>query len=406
MSNCHIPTAEVILPPMEATINAELIQSVGRSLVMQNEDGFSWRLPGPLAVQNIFSCLERVGEISVASLVCSEWQSLSLSLRALYPSTAREVAIRIRSYQHLKPNASSSSSSSSSLPTSMDGEYTLWYNGNICIPMQLYCHNVMSDRPTEFLSLLNTSNNFSMIPVGGSIVSQGQHTPQRRVQSIRTEFSKIRINPRNLMVKTDDYTFATTLGERGAILVPIEDGTMLRQTYWNNQKVISFDKVPFMTARNSISPQTQHAPMWCNPRMGKAMMDLRQRNTTLYQFACERYQFQCMGCQPYGQIMVPKVETPVFQTLAIAGGGFAGRVSPILDRTKDEHASNGNYDDEGHCGGWVLQLSLIHKSQMPTNNASSPDYNEADLDPTTWQLYRCLRMPNNQRFVPTVNQRY
>ena len=233
-----------------------------------------------------------------------------------------------------------------------------------------------------------------MIPVGGSIVSQGQHTPQRRVQSIRTEFSKIRINPRNLMVKTDDYTFATTsmLGERGAILVPIEDaieddGTMLCQRYWNNQKIIYFDKVPFMTARNSISPQTQIAPMWCNPRMGKAMMDLRQRNTTLYQFACERHQFQCMGCQAYGQIMVPKVETlpPYGQLLAIAGGGYAGRVSPILDRTKDEHASNGNYDDEGHCGGWVLQLSLI-----PTNNASSPDCNEAELDPTTWKLYRCL----------------
>eukprot|EP01052_Picozoa_sp_SAG31_P045350 SAG31_NODE_8242_length_1491_cov_1.010776_3_plen_65_part_00 len=44
-----------------------------------------------------------------------------------------------------------------------------------------------------------------------------------RGSDVRTQFSKLRINPRTLMVKTDDYTFAQTAGH-------------LVQTYWNGQR--------------------------------------------------------------------------------------------------------------------------------------------------------------------------
>eukprot|EP01052_Picozoa_sp_SAG31_P045349 SAG31_NODE_8242_length_1491_cov_1.010776_2_plen_141_part_00 len=51
-------------------------------------------------------------------------------------------------------------------------------------------------------------------------------------------------------------------------------------------------------------------------------------------------------------------EQPVAEHLLLAGGGYAGRLSPKLDVTVDEVAQNGNYDNEGRSGGWVLPLML------------------------------------------------
>merc|ERR1712176_1012264 len=92
------------------------------------------------------------------------------------------------------------------LIATFDGEYKLYYKGISEKTMTLYCHNVLSDRPTEFISLHSKrgtkATNYSFAPIGGSC--QGS--------SIKTTFQELRIDPWSLTVKTDDYTFAETVG--------------------------------------------------------------------------------------------------------------------------------------------------------------------------------------------------
>ena len=51
--------------------------------------------------------------------------------------------------------------------------------------------------------------------------------------------------------------------------------------------------------------------------------------------------------------------------VAIYGGGYAGRMTPLGDRTTDERAKGANYDDEGRNGGWVLPLVRESTGQPP-----------------------------------------
>ena len=46
------------------------------------------------------------------------------------------------------------------------------------------------------------------------------------------------------------------------------------------------------------------------------------------------------------------------QRVILAGGGYAGRLVPSADRTRDEAAEGGDFDDEGFNGGWVLPLAV------------------------------------------------
>ncbi len=80
-------------------------------------------------------------------------------------------------------------------PEAKDGEYDIFIHQNESLPLTVYCHN-MTDIPTAYLTLATNSENqnFSSIVVAG--------------ETIRTDFSKIRINLASLTIDRTDYTFA------------------------------------------------------------------------------------------------------------------------------------------------------------------------------------------------------
>ena len=116
-----------------------------------------------------------------------------------------------------------------------DGEYMLYHEGDGARPMRLYVRNARSARPSEFLTLgAGAESNFSFFPAGGSAASSVAGG------GVRTRFSRVRVDPWSLLVKTDDYTFATT------------DGAPLEMTYWNGARRVTFAAVPYATARDSL----------------------------------------------------------------------------------------------------------------------------------------------------------
>jgi len=86
-----------------------------------------------------------------------------------------------------------------------DGEYELYIGQNETMPVTIYCHN-MAVSPTTYLTLPanNADQNFSSIVYSGD--------------TVRTDFSKVRIDLATLTIDRTDYTFATSsteiVGER------------------------------------------------------------------------------------------------------------------------------------------------------------------------------------------------
>jgi len=175
----------------------------------------------------------------------------------------------------------------------------------------------------------------------------------------------VRFDSWSLTVKTDDYTFAKTVGGP------------LKQTYWNGARTVDLDQVPYATARDSLGhyryatydssatiddPEAKGDWPLLNDESGRAMLDLRGTG-----FGVEDASgaFGCMGCSPTGRIALHAETTGgCHQWIHIAGGGYAGRLAPRADRTLDETAGGGNYDDEGKNGGWVLPLTFASKEEQ------------------------------------------
>ncbi|MCP3167810.1 GON domain-containing protein [Myxococcus qinghaiensis] len=83
-----------------------------------------------------------------------------------------------------------------------DDEYTLYINGNPNKPWQVWCRN-MAGAPLDYLVLRNVgASNYSQYTAGGS--SPGS--------SVRTSYSRLRIDPLNLYVIITDRTFTTSTG--------------------------------------------------------------------------------------------------------------------------------------------------------------------------------------------------
>ncbi|XP_078667403.1 uncharacterized protein LOC144909206 [Branchiostoma floridae x Branchiostoma belcheri] len=105
-------------------------------------------------------------------------------------------------------------------PRNEDGVYTL-YPFSACqnVPISVYCHNMASGNPEEFLSLPSgQENNYAII--SGDRLSNGGlcsgpllQAPYSRAGT--TRFSKVRINFENSTVRVDrnDFTFASTTGD-------------------------------------------------------------------------------------------------------------------------------------------------------------------------------------------------
>ncbi|NVJ19705.1 hypothetical protein HUW62_00445 [Myxococcus sp. AM011] len=83
-----------------------------------------------------------------------------------------------------------------------DNEYTLYINGNPNKPWQVWCRN-MAGTPLDYLVLRNVgASNYSQYTAGGA--SPGI--------SVRTSYSRLRIDPLNLYVVITDRTFTTSTG--------------------------------------------------------------------------------------------------------------------------------------------------------------------------------------------------
>lgn len=88
-------------------------------------------------------------------------------------------------------------------PSAPDGDYTLYLFGDPSRPWKAYCHT-MASSPAEYLSLPEAGllSNYSQYTAGGA--SGGT--------SVRTSYSRIRIDPITLRVNTNDRTFSTSIG--------------------------------------------------------------------------------------------------------------------------------------------------------------------------------------------------
>lgn len=85
-------------------------------------------------------------------------------------------------------------------PTAIDGEYTLYFGGDETKPWTAWCRD-MASTPREYLPL-TSSNNYSQYTAGG--YSSGT--------SVRTSYSRVRIDPVTLQVFVADQTFASSTG--------------------------------------------------------------------------------------------------------------------------------------------------------------------------------------------------
>ena len=89
-------------------------------------------------------------------------------------------------------------------PTAVDDDYVLYIDGDPTTPWDAYCHD-MAGTPLSFLTLVNVGPdlNFSQYSAGGG--SPGT--------DVRTNFTRVRLNPVNLRVDADDRTFASSTGQ-------------------------------------------------------------------------------------------------------------------------------------------------------------------------------------------------
>lgn len=337
------------------------------------------------------------GELDLASRVCKQWRGACLATRALLPACARDVAVKIKMAESLRAAEASEGGeggeneggSGSGASSTHDGEYELYHRGDRGAPIRLFCYNLLSSHPTEFLTLpAGAGANFSYLPRGGSIApdehaalaalmisgasGSNVHANSPEVQMIShvaTRFSKLRICPWLLTVKTDDYSFSSSESRHGG---PLE------QVYWNGARSVTFVDVPFATARNS----DLHTP---SSSGGYASIDLQGT-----EFGVRFDGFVPRGCNSWGLIGVglplgsfdyqdrapdeprdllqvrPLLSaSPAQQRLFLQGGGYAGRLAPERDLTRDELAQRNDYDHEGRNGGWVLPLERMDVPAAP-----------------------------------------
>ncbi len=85
-------------------------------------------------------------------------------------------------------------------PSAGDGDYEIYPNGNM---FTVYCHD-MSGTPSDYLTLVNTGGNFNYGQYTAGGASFGS--------TVRTNYSKVRLDPINLLVNIGDQTFASSVG--------------------------------------------------------------------------------------------------------------------------------------------------------------------------------------------------
>jgi len=135
-----------------------------------------------------------------------------------------------------------------------------------------------------------------------------------------------------------------------------------------------------------VLPSDQHG--------GHAIIDLRgagQRpgggGLNCPGLAVDVAQYRTMGCSAWGVALGLNPANSLQQGVVIRGGGYAGRASPVLDLTRDETAASYNYDNEGRCGGWVLQLTHLHGfGDTPSGQNVTNDLHRAKDNVYKWKI--------------------
>ena len=88
-------------------------------------------------------------------------------------------------------------------PAAGNGDYTLFLDHDPAKPWRAYCHD-MASAPAEFLTLENV----------GSSVNFSQYTPRAsQGTTVRTQYTRVRIDPATLRVDVSDQTFTTSSGQ-------------------------------------------------------------------------------------------------------------------------------------------------------------------------------------------------
>ena len=85
-------------------------------------------------------------------------------------------------------------------PSATGGDYTLSNNGQT---LTVYCHD-MAGTPIEYFTLVNTGGNFNYGQYTAGGASSGTN--------VRTNYTKVRIDPLTLIVNTGDQLFSTSTG--------------------------------------------------------------------------------------------------------------------------------------------------------------------------------------------------
>jgi hypothetical protein len=129
-------------------------------------------------------------------------------------------------------------------PSAGDGEYTLALSGG---PASIYCHD-MAGTPKEYLTLPSAgpSTNYSQYTAGGYVSGT----------NVRTNYTKVRLNPATLLVDISDQTFAGSTGQLvhgGVTVTSMPFAVAMSCSGWaNGEGNIDLTGTPFAVRSNEF----------------------------------------------------------------------------------------------------------------------------------------------------------
>ncbi len=191
-------------------------------------------------------------------------------------------------------------------PTATDGLHTLFFEGEAAQPWTAYCDD-MAGTPAEYLEFPNSGPelNFSEYEAGGPAPGT----------TVRTNFTRVRVDPITLVVDLDDLSFSSSTGSLLHGNVPVES-------------------MPYGFA------------MGCNfgNAVGNANIDLTGTPFIIDSPFCQG------GFIPFGTVDVD----PTAQVVDLTGGGFcgwSGPSSPCSGSPQDGTSNTQIVLAYGGCGG-------------------------------------------------------
>jgi hypothetical protein len=161
-------------------------------------------------------------------------------------------------------------------PGAADGERTLYLDHDPAQPWTAYCHD-LAGAPTEYLSLVETgpSHNYAQYTAGGAVTGT----------TVRTAYTRLRIDPRTRLVNIADQRFSSSTGAlMGQSDVPVRS-------------------MPYGVAAN------------CGGATGRGNIDLRGTR-----FAVTPDAFAVGGYKAFGDATYASGD----QVVELRGGGYCG----------------------------------------------------------------------------------